>query len=286
MSIQFQPMRSLIYVDVVKEDYRHMLKHWLYYHHVPESMAQFGPYVSKYAFYPALPTPPDGERFGTHRMQLTEHYWLVNPLTLEFKNKAMTEYFPIDVLKWQGSVPDDNEVAILEGKETEKMKSGDAARSTGGDNGMPPFIWAFVPISWEEDLKGEGRTMEDGPNYRWQFVMKYPDGVSMEEGDKWFYEEVIPKFQESPDVTRMLTSKILQSINNCPYQKVVEIWFNCPSGWHRTAVEKAKEIKKPSWAKYDEFPYLKPKFEISSLFLTDIAESDNYTQYRGFIPMR
>lgn len=286
MAIEFNPMRSLIYVDVVKEDYRHMLKHWLYYHHVPESMSQFGPYVSKYAFYPALPTPTDGEKFGTHRMQLTEHYWMVNPLTPEFKNKTMTEYFPIDVLKWQGNVPDDSKVAVLEGEEAEMMESGDAARSVGGDNGCPPFIWAFVPLSWEEDLKGAGRTMEDGPNYRWQFVMKYPEGVSMEEGDKWFYKEVVPKFQESEDVTRMLTSKIMQNINHCPYQRVVEIWFNCPSGWHRTAVEKAKEIKKPSWAKYDEFPYLKPKFEISSLFLTDIAESDNYTQYRGFIPMR
>ena len=53
-----------------------------------------------------------------------------------------------------------------------------------------------------------------------------------------------------------------------------------------SAVEKAKEIKKPSWAKYDAFPYLKPKFEIASLFLTDIAESDNYSQYRGYITMR
>lgn len=28
----------------------------------------------KYAFYNALPTPPEGERFGTRRMQMTEHY--------------------------------------------------------------------------------------------------------------------------------------------------------------------------------------------------------------------
>lgn len=285
MAIQFQPMRSLIYVDVVKEDYRHMLKHWLYYHHIPESIAQFGPYVSKYAFYPALPTPPEGDRFGTHRMQLTEHYWLVNPMTEAFKNKALSEYFPMDVLKWQGTIPDDGVVAILEGDETEKL-GGDDARSTGGGNGCPPFIFAFVPISWEEDFKGANRTIEDGPNYRWQFVMKYPDGVTMEEGDKWFYGEVVPKFQENPDVLRMLSSKIIQEVNGCPYQRVVEMWFNCPSAWYRSAVENAKEIKKPEWAEYDEFPYLKPNFEISSIFLTDIAESDNYTQYRGYIPMR
>lgn len=285
MSIQFQPMRSLIYVDVVKEDYRHKLKHWLYRHHIPDSISQFGPYVSKYAFYPALPTPQDGERFGTYRMQLTEHYWMVNPMSNEFKNKTLREYFPLDILRWQGNVPDvDDFMDNME--EAAANMEGDDARATGGDNGMPPFIFAFVPISWEEDFKGAGRTTEDGTNYRWQFVMKYPEGVSLEEGDKWFYEEVIPKFKEMPEVLRILTSKVIQEVNECPYQRVVEMWFDCPSLWHKAAVEKAKDIKKPSWAKHDEFPYLKPKFEISSLFLTDIAESDNYTQYRGYITMR
>jgi hypothetical protein len=278
MAIEFQPMRSLIYVDVVKEDYRHLLKHWLYRHHISDSISQFGPYVTKYAFYPALPTPPEGERFGTCRMQLTEHYWTVNPFTSEFKNKALTEYFPIDVLKWQGNVPDMEESHV--------NMEGDDARATGGDNGMPPFIFGFVPVCWEEDFKGNQRTVEDGPNYRWQFVIKYPEGISLEEGDKWFYEEVIPKFQEMPEVNRILSSKILQTVNGCPFQRVVEMWFNSPSAWYKAAVEKAKDIKKPSWAKYDQFPYLKPKFEIASLFLTDIAESDNYTQYRGYITMR
>jgi chalcone isomerase len=285
MSLEFKPMRSLIYVDVVKEDCRHMLKHWLYKHHIPDSISQFGPYVTKYAFYPALPTPTEGDRFGTCRMQLTEHYWTINPMCEELKNKALTEYFPMDVLKWQGNIPDDNKVAVLEGEDVDNVE-GDDARATGGNNGCPPFIFAFVPVCWEEDIKGAQRTVEDGPNYRWQFVMKYPEGVPMEEGDKWFYEEVIPKFKDMPDVLRILTSKIIQEVNGCPYQRVVEMWFNCPSAWYRSAVVNAKEIKKPSWAQYDEFPYLKPKFEISSLFLTDIAESDNFSQYRGYITMR
>lgn len=278
MSIEFRPMRSLIYVDVVKEDYRHLLKHWLYRHHISDSISQFGPYVTKYAFYPALPTPPQGDRFGACRMQLTEHYWTVNPFTGDFKNKALTEYFPMDVLKWQGNIPDhaDGHVNI----------EGDDARATGGDNGMPPFVFAFVPICWEEDFKGEQRTVEDGPNYRWQFVMRYPEGVSVEDGDKWFYEEVVPKFQAMPEVIRMLTSKIIQDVNGCPFHRVVEMWFANPSAWHKAAIENAKDIKKPEWAKHDQFPYLKPKFEISSLFLTDIAESDNFTQYRGYITMR
>lgn len=33
--ITYQPLRSLIYVDCVKEEYRHKLQHWLYYYHAP-----------------------------------------------------------------------------------------------------------------------------------------------------------------------------------------------------------------------------------------------------------
>ena len=53
----------------------------------------------------------------------------------------------------------------------------------GADKGMPPFIFAFVPVWWDEEFKGKERTVEDGPNYRWQFVIQYPQGVSAEQGD-------------------------------------------------------------------------------------------------------
>ena len=98
----FYPVRSIILVDLAHEDYRIKLENWLYRYHVPDSISQFGPYVSKYAFYPALPTPPGGARFGTVRMQMTEHYWLANPNDVGFAkdhHKILTEYFPTDVLE-------------------------------------------------------------------------------------------------------------------------------------------------------------------------------------------
>ncbi len=50
MAFEARPMRSLIYVDCVREEYRHRLLHWLYALHVPDSISKFGPYVTKYAF--------------------------------------------------------------------------------------------------------------------------------------------------------------------------------------------------------------------------------------------
>ena len=276
--ITYQPLRSLIYVDCVKEEYRHKLQHWLYYYHAPESIAKFEPWVTKYAFYNALPTPPQGERFGTYRMQLTEHYWMVNPMSQESLVNSLNEYFPIDAMIWQGTLPEN-------AKEDGFMADGEAARASGGDNGCPPFIFAFLPIFWEQDLKGAGRTMVDGPNYRWQFLVSYPEGHK-EDGDQWMMNEVLPAFAAMPEVTRMMTSKVKKEINNCHMDRCVEMWFDGPEEWYHCAVENAASFKKPEWAEYDNFPYLRPQFQFESLFLTDIAPSDNLKQYRGYLPMR
>ena len=64
MCAEFKPMRSLIYVDCVKEQYRVKLRHWLYAIHVPDSISHFEPYCTKYCFYPALPAPADPEKYG------------------------------------------------------------------------------------------------------------------------------------------------------------------------------------------------------------------------------
>ena len=53
-------MRSVIYVDVCREEYRHRLQHWLYGHHIQIPSLTSAPYVTKYAFYNALPVPRRG----------------------------------------------------------------------------------------------------------------------------------------------------------------------------------------------------------------------------------
>lgn len=283
----FYPVRSLIYVDLAKEDYRIKLENWLYRYHIPDSISQFGPYVSKYAFYQALPVPEGGERMGAVRMQMTEHYWLANPNDIhEFiHHKALTEYFPKDVLIWQNNLPGEADVVD---KGSEVNFEGDDARATKGseDLGTVPFVFAFVPVWWEDDFKGEGRTVEDGPNYRWQFLIRYPEGVSKEEGDAWFINEFIPPFVDCDKTTRILSSKVVKEVNNCEFDRVCEMWFDGPTAWKQAIAEVSAKVAKPAWAETEDFPYVKKSFGISSVFLSDIARSDNLLQYHGYITMR
>lgn len=272
----YRPMRSVIYVDCVREEYRHRLQHWVYAVHVPDSISKFAPYCNKYAFYNALPTPPEGERFGTRRMQMTEHYWMVNEMLPEMQINSLAERMPIEVLRWQGTVPDTDELPTVN-------LDGDEARASGGDNGMPPFVFAHVPINWQDDYKGAGRTIDDGPNYRWQFVLRWP---CEETGEKWFNEVFVPYFQNRPEVNRFVSSKIYQDVVGCQFHRLVEMWFDGPEEWYAAAVEGTRDMIKPEWAQQEQFPFLKSNFNIVGMFLTDMASSDNLTQYRGYIPMR
>ncbi|MCR5667199.1 MAG: acetyl-CoA hydrolase [Eubacterium sp.] len=281
-NIEFNPVRSFIFVDCPQEKNRHKLQHWMYYHHVPESMAKFGPFVTKYTYYWALPVPDDGERFGGRNFCLTEHYWLVNPNDSRTMVNALSEYFPPEAMVWQGHLPDRPETY------EKSMFNGDDARATEGneEDDTIPFVYIFMPFWWEEDLKGASRTLEDGYNYRWLFTFKYPDGVSLEQGDKWFFDEMMPTFCNMPQTTRILTSRVKSELNDSPYQRVVEIWFEDNEKWLEAVTEGVKNMKKPEWATVDSFPFLKPQKEIVSLFLSDLPGDDHYSQYHGYQPRR
>ena len=152
-----------------------------------------------------------------------------------------------------------------------------------GDNGCPPFVFAHVPMNWQDDYKGKGRTIADGPNYRWQFVLRWPCEKT---GEKWFNEVFVPYFVNRPEVNRFVSSKIYHDVVGCQFHRLVELWFDGPEEWYAAAVEGTRDMPKPEWAEQDQFPFLKPNFNIVSMFLSDMAASDNLTQYRGYLTMR
>lgn len=97
---------------------------------------------------------------------------------------------------------------------------------------------------------------------------------------------MIPAFKAMKQTTRILSSSIIQEVNDCLYQRMVEIWFDDNEGWYDAVMKEATAIKKPSWASVDYFPYLKPKTEIVGEFLSERPGDDHYSQCGGFTPMR
>lgn len=117
-------------------------------------------------------------------------------------------------------------------------------------------------------------------------MVRYPEGVSQEEGDKWIKEELIPAYTEQDECLRCLSSRIIKEVNNCEFDRLVEMWFPCQSAWVTATENASKKVAKPAWAETQDFPYLKKSYGISGIFLSDIARSDNMTSYHGYITMR
>jgi hypothetical protein len=274
MSKDFTPMRSFI-LNCVRDDsdlpaaYR-----WLYKHHVADSMSQFAPYVTKYASYRALPTPPDGGNFGTYNWIMTEHYWLFNPFPAvgsTSRGLAFAEYWP------------DNFLEITNQPPAKELRN---PQWQGSKEGYHPIVFAFVPVFWENDFKGCQRTIEDGPNFRWLVAFKYPDGISKEEGDEWFLNQLAPQLTELPELNRFVSSKVLDAPRCSPFHRVAELWFDNSRAWHKAIVGNQHKFVKPSWAKYSQFPYLEPYADFTGIFLLDRPESDHLQQFRGYVTTR
>lgn len=273
--VQVQPMRSIIMVSVRDDSDLPAAYRWLYKYHVPDSISQFAPYVTKYATYRALPLPKNAENFGTYNWIMTEHYWLINPFNtsktaapngLAFKEVFSKEYLEI----------------------TRQPTDGDLRPSSwsGSKDGYHPTVFAFIPMFWEDDFKGSERTIEDGPNYRWLIAFKYPDGVSQEDGDKWFKDSFVKELTKLPEVNRIISSRVLSTPRTSPFQRVAEIWFDNSKQWEKAMSEIENKVQKPNWATYDKFPYIEPYKDFVGEFLLDKPESDHLIQYKGYLSTR
>lgn len=272
---QARPMRSILMVSVKDDSCLPKAYRWLYEHHVPESISQFAPYVTQYATYRALPLPEGAKDFGAYNWIMTEHYWLMNPFNtsktatpdgLSFSESYNEEYLRITCQPTGGELR--------------------PSEWQGSPNGYHPTVFAFLPVFWEKDYKGAGRTIEDGPNFRWLIALKYPEGVSMEEGDKWLEDEFIAKLVAMPEVTRCMSSKVLETPRVGPFQRVMEVWFEDSHKWEDAMKKLRGQLVKPQWATYMSFPFLEPYNDINSIYLMDRPESNHLQQYKGYIYTR
>jgi len=272
---EFKPMRSFILNNVRSDNDRPKAFRWLYKQHVPESMSQFTPYCTKYATYHALPLPEDAEDFGSYNWIMTEHYWNFN--IFQSKNAghssglAFREAYPDDFMEITCQPPSDT-----------LRQSG----WQGTKDGYHPIVFCFAPIFWEEDIKGSSKMTDDGANFRWLFFIKYPEGISEEEGDKWFLETFVKEAAEMPEVTRILSSKLLDKPRINPFHRVAEFWFDDSKSWHRAMVENADKFTKPEWRSEEKPPFLEPYKDITGIFIMDRPDSDHLQQWRGYITTR
>ena len=84
----------------------------------------------------------------------------------------------------------------------------------------PPPVWpqvatCFIPAQPTDDFLGSGMLPAEGACFRWHALQRYPDGVSAEEGERWFLETHAPELCRLPGLRRSSAPGSSRTTSGC-----------------------------------------------------------------------
>jgi hypothetical protein len=159
-------------------------------------------------------------------------------------------------------------------------------------------IMVNVPDFPTEDFFGARRSFGDKTILRWMTVFRYPEGVSVEEGDDWYVNVHAKEVMQQPGLTRFFSYRVIpgqvavqegassflhpRSSVSSNWHRVSEQWYENSNGWVESIVKSPPAYTKPAWAKYDRYPFLEPDVDFASTFLLERPSDDWVREVRPF----
>ena len=259
-------LRSYLLVNIASiDDYLPEMERWLYKDHAPDTMSQLAPILDRYVTYRAVPAPSGSEGFCVYNWRMTEHWWRESPFRgVMGHGSALSEQWSKNYHKAVG------------------LPTGEAARTSKWAAKAPAFI--FVTPRINNNFKGSELTLADGNILRWVTAFKYPEGITVKEGDDWYLNTHAGEVSEQPELKRFFSfSAIEPSSTVGPFVRVSEMWYENGTAWHKSVMESKKKYTAPSWAKYKKYPFLEPGEDFVSIFLLERPECDFLRDYRGYL---
>jgi hypothetical protein len=259
-------IRSYLLVNIVDlDEYLPEMERWLYRDHAPDTMSQLAPILDRYVTYRAVPEPKGSDRFCVYNWRMTEHWWKEIPFRGAMGHgSALSEIWCGNYHKACG------------------LPEGEAARTQKWTAKAPAFI--FVTPRINNDFKGQGLTLRDGNILRWVTVFKYPEGVSVKEGDDWYVNVHAKEVGEQPELKRFFSFNAIEPSSMVgPFIRASEMWYENGNAWRKAVVESARKYTQPAWAKYDQYPFLEPGVDFVSIFILERPECDFLRDYRGYL---
>lgn len=179
--------------------------------------------------------------------------------------------------------------------------SADGKRGTNGMLSMTPepapmdVVIVSVPAEPTEDFVGSDMVYGEKTILRWLCIFRYPEGVSVEEGDRWYLTVHVPEVLKQPGLIRFFSHKAMTGevpgrgsaklkpfFKNPPrtgFHRVSELWYENNNGWVESILQSPPEYTKPSWTDCDEYPFLAPGRDFVSTFLLERPDQDLLRDY-------
>jgi hypothetical protein len=257
-------IRSYLLVNLTSLNYLPMMERWFYRDKVMETISQLGPMLYRYVTYRAVPPPEEAMSYGYYNWRMIEQWWHNSPFRkgLDY-GSALSDDWP----------PHYNEAVGISGvigRERREWK-------------MPAPAFIFVPARPTEDFKGAGLSLADGNNLRWLMILRYPEGVSREEGDDWYINTHSKEVCEQSGLKRFFSFHAVEPSSIVgPWARVSELWYENHDAWRKAVIESPLQYTKPPWSTSGKYPFLRPGIDFVSMFLLERPECDFLREYRGY----
>ena len=203
---------------------------WYLRYHSKEVPRFFGPWLRRYETFKAYPPPPEAKRFGAVGGYMTELWYSSVDDFIEAKPNNRPYTFP----DWFRAAPRDAIAAAI----------------------------TLVPAIPTEDFLGKEPTPEEKHILRWYRAIKYPDGVSLKDGEKWYLEVHSGEEKKQTGLLRYISHRTLEKPPiETPWVRTEEFWYENFDAWRKAVVESPPHYTAPPWAKKEPF------LDIASVFI-------------------
>ena len=240
-------MKMVIIHKLKDENDRPAMERWFRRYHVPDVLAAWAPWVVTYQLYRPVPPPPGAEEFGCYNYRVHENW----SLDMEYKRAGK------GVLRMTPQPCDSVDAIVVK-----------------------------VPGEPTEDFLGSELTFDDHTILRWVTAFRYPEGVSVEEGEDWYLNVHVPEMMKTPGLNRFFSYKSLVANSDEPvltggkfadhddlffatWHRLSELWFDNNNGWVKGILENPPQLTPPAWATRAHYPFLVPGKEFISTFLLE-----------------
>ncbi len=206
---------------------------WYVRYHSKEAIRFFGPWLRRYETYRAYPPPPEAKRFGAVGGYVTELWFTNVEEFIESKclPTSLPGYGPLAGAPY--TFPDWHETSRRE-----------AVLSA----------MTIVPAVPTEDFLGKELTPEEKHILRWYRAFKYPEGVSLKRGEKWYLEVHSQEVKKQTGLLRYISHRVP---DNSPietsWHRTEELWYEDFDAWRKAVIGSPPDYTPPSWSKREPF---------------------------------
>ena len=230
-------------------------KRWYLRYHASEVIAKDGPFITRFIAYRPLPVIPEALAYGHYNMRVIE-VWFHN----------IEDYYGgnnIFHFTWQAPW---------------------AKSPVIWDKFEIPRVSTCVAVPAQNVFLANKYSADEKTVLRWYTFTKYPQGVSLEEGDDWFVNVHSKEVLQQPGLIGYFSAGAVQFPGRpaAAWIRQSELWYEDFNGWKKSVIDKPPKYTKPRWAKYDKYPFLEPNVDFTSTFIAERPDIDYLKEAHSF----